>query len=341
MDTKILEEPINLRVEEMQITGSPDDLLYIAIDGEQLPSNEYNVSTWQGNKVGIINGHRISLSAKEGSKLYSLSNEVHDVEIVYESNTLRKKLYVQDNLNNHYVAKAEYYDGYRDGDHYYELVKREHDNKWVLNYNTGQGNVLKKNQYGYFFVNTKGEYDPTYNGIATGGPLGKQAYAITNGKIDYSKTGLVKDPNSGYWYYVEKGGLNKDYQGLAKNQYGWFYVSNGELDKTYTGLAKNQYGWFYVKNGVLDRTYTGLAKNQYGWFYVNKGVLDKTYTGLAKNQYGWFFVRKGVLDRTFTGVAQNQYGKFYVKNGVLDKTFTGTAKGIDGKTYKVTKGVAK
>ena len=140
---------------------------------------------------------------------------------------------------------------------------------------------------------------------------------------------------NGKWYCYSNGKVDKNYVGLAKNEYGWFYVKNGTIDYTYTGLAKNEYGWFYVKNGKLDKSYTGLAKNQYGWFYVKNGKLDTTYTGLAKNQYGWFYVKNGKLDTTYNGTAKNQYGTWNVKNGrVVSKYEPATAPATKPSTTK-------
>ena len=180
---------------------------------------------------------------------------------------------------------------------------------------------------GFILISEENEYGETFNTY----------YYVRNGKVDYDFVGLVKDPDDGYWWYVDYGTINFYYVGLAKNDYGWWYVEDGTIDFSYTGMAKNDYGWWYAKNGKLDLTYTGMAKNDYGWWYMNKGKLDRTYTGMAKNQYGWWYMNKGKLDRSFVGLAKNQYGWWYIKNGTIDFKYNGYASNQYG-TWKVVNG---
>ena len=218
-------------------------------------------------------------------------------------------------------------------------------NKKFMSLTTGhESDVIKacdsyttlKHQYGEWYINwepteyTEGEKSRKCN------VCGYEETVTIPSKSESAKNGLCSD-DAGNWYYYKDGVVQKDYTGLASNEYGWFYVTDGALDWNYTGLASNEYGWFYVSGGVLDWNYTGLASNEYGWFYVSAGCIDWNYTGLASNEYGWFYVSGGVLDWNYTGLASNEYGWFYISNGVLDWNYTGTASNEYG-TWNVVNG---
>ncbi len=129
----------------------------------------------------------------------------------------------------------------------------------------------------------------------------------------------------GNWHYYTDGQINRNYTGMASNEYGWWYVTNGDIDFSYTGMALNEYGWWYMTNGALDLNYTGMALNQYGWWYITNGALDLNYTGMALNDYGWWYMNNGALDLGYTGMAVNNYGWWYMTNGVVDFGYTGMA----------------
>ena len=174
-------------------------------------------------------------------------------------------------------------------------------------------------------------------------------YQIINGVSD----GLVK--LGSVWYYFKEGKIDRDFTGLARNQFGWFYVKNGTIDYEYNGLAQNQFGTWYVtngkidtkisgckktesdilmiKNGVVDNTVNGLIKTEYGWLYFKNGTLETEFSGLLKNEYGWWYVENGEINYSYEGLAENEYGWWYVKNGTIDKTFEGYAKNKDGWWY--------
>ena len=79
--------------------------------------------------------------------------------------------------------------------------------------------------------------------------------------MDHRQDGVLQ-ANNGNWYYYNGGEINRDYTGLAQNEYGWWYINDGQVDFSYTGVRNNEFGWWYVNQGGVDLSYTGLSKKE-------------------------------------------------------------------------------
>lgn len=226
------------------------------------------------------------------------------------------------------------------------------------------------------YTDTMTEYDGNWYAVTNGRPdykftgvreyyhesLGEyRDYYFENGKINWSATGLKyvdedpNDDNKGDWYYVNKGLVDYEYQGLvyhaggyyyvedgrwqenaeAMTQYGgtWYAVTKGRPDFKYTGIREyyhenlKQWKVYYFKNGKIDWNANGLcwhnftteSKRDVGgeWVYIKNGVMQTEYTGLVNQAGAWWYVNNGWVCKEETLV---YYGKtwYYVNNGVVD-----------------------
>lgn len=170
---------------------------------------------------------------------------------------------------------------------------------------------------------------------------------------DSVRSGLIKVGTA--WYYYRNGVIDREYTGLAQNQYGWYYVKNGMIDRSYIGLAENQHGTWRIEKGTIDYKANGYcriggrevfltggkvdgSKNGFlcsngEWRWYREGRVDTEYNGLAKNEYGWWYIEKGEINYEFEGLAENEYGWWYIKDGTIDYSFKGYAKNHEGWHY--------
>lgn len=214
----------------------------------------------------------------------------------------------------------------------------------------GDKGRLKLEGRDWVYVDSDGNRDPSYNGLAENI---EGIWYVSNGKLDSSANGLVKitsgDIEKGEWVYLDDGLYQKKtlgrtegtYTGMAKNRYDWWYVKDNKIDYSYTGVAENQYGNWYITKGKLDHGYDGLGEiPQKGiWHFINGGV-DKVTDGLTKITKGdiengeWVYLidgcfkkyENGKLKGLYTGMAKNAYDWWYVTDGKIDYTYTGAAK---------------
>ena len=177
---------------------------------------------------------------------------------------------------------------------------------------------------------------------------------------DSAKTGLVKDPDGVYRYYIN-GDFAEDYAGIAEygdgeffvanglictdanglNLYDgtWYMLANGQIQRNYNGLALYDGQWFYLTNGELDAEINGIVNYDGGQFLVINGRLGGEVNGLWQNFDGeWYYLANGQVQNQYTGVAQYDGAFFYVVNGVLDSDYNGTVE-YDGETFKVVNGM--
>ena len=160
---------------------------------------------------------------------------------------------------------------------------------------------------------------------------GSEWYYYRDGKIDYSKTGLVQ--NDYGWWYVRNGKVDFNYYGIVQNEYGWWRVEGGKVNFGCNTVEQNENGWFKCKNGKVDFKFTGLAPNKNGWWYCRDGKVDFTKYGIVQNDQGWWRVEKGKVNFDCNTVEQNENGWFKCKDGKVDFTFTGLAQNRNGWWY--------
>ena len=225
---------------------------------------------------------------------------------------------------------------------------------------------------------TKETYDK-YNTVTAFGTITvKATYTTSEGKVvtaetsvpylsnpnadiaDSAKTGLMKDPDGVYRYYIN-GDFAEDYAGIAEYNDGEFFVANGLLCKDANGLNLYDGTWYMLSGGQIQRNYTDLALYDGQWFYLTNGELDEEVNGLVNYDGGqflvingrlgyevnglwqnfdgdWYYLANGQVQNQYTGVAQYDGAFFYVVNGVLDSDYNGTVE-YDGETFKVVNGM--
>ena len=172
-------------------------------------------------------------------------------------------------------------------------------------------------------------------------------------------TDVVKDPETGEWYYTVNGVIDEGYTGVAKNSNGWWYINNGKVDFGYYGFASNSNGWWYLeggkvtfkKNDVIKGTAGGVnawwhvvgskvtldttvAKNSNGWWYIHNGKVDFTHDGVEKNSNGWWKITNGKVDFGYYGFASNSNGWWYLEGGKVtfkkNDVIKATIDGVNG-----------
>ncbi len=231
---------------------------------------------------------------------------------------------------------------------------------YVVDGKVTPGVTVAKNSNGWYYINSEGRVDFSFNGFATNK---NGSWYIEDGKVTFNKNSVIKDTagdlgTKGTWYYVVGSQVQFGYTGLAnyKNENGWYYIKNGAVDFTANTVAKNINGWYYVEGGKVDFSYNGFATNQNGswyiengkvtfnknsvikdttgalgtkgtWYYVVGSQVQYGYTGLAnyKNENGWWYIKNGAVDFTANTVAKNKNGWYYVTDGKVQFGFTGLA----------------
>ena len=162
-------------------------------------------------------------------------------------------------------------------------------------------------------------------------------WKITNGKVDFSYTGIAKNANG--WWRIVDGKVDFNCNSVEKNENGWWYIRGGKVDFSYTGIAKNANGWWRIVNGKVDFNCNSVEKNENGWWYIRGGKVDFSYTGVAKNANGWWKIENGKVNFNFNGMAQNNNGWWYIRGGKVDFSYNGYAN-IRGVRCKVVNGKA-
>ena len=74
-------------------------------------------------------------------------------------------------------------------------------------------------------------------------------FYVKQGKVDFSKVGLVY--NAGNWFWITNGFLNWNSNGVVPYAGKWFCVRNGRVDWSYNGLAVGTTGTWYIKTDRL------------------------------------------------------------------------------------------
>ena len=199
-------------------------------------------------------------------------------------------------------------------------------------------------------------------------------YYITNGRVDTGFTGLAQatlNGEAGWFYFVN--GVWDQYPDTSLAEYGgswWYIVEDGKIDFNYEGTVYyNDVEW-YVKGGRVDFGFTGRVEGykeinddfkvpfqtyfvngmqnlnltgvyytevggNYGWYGFHQGQLASRdwYYGptigyVLSNASGWWYINPetGMVDFTYTGMAENDYGIWYMSNGQIDFGYSGFVK---------------
>lgn len=200
--------------------------------------------------------------------------------------------------------------------------------------------TVAQNKYGWFLVENgiATEYNDSRVNIASNKYGTWYCY---NGKVDFTKTGIVIDTNTDVMYYVEKGQVTGKKTGFVEDAGRLYNVVNSKVATCDPTVAFDGKSWRYIAStGVEDPSKEGFAKNQYGTWYVKDGkvkfdVTDAKVVDDSKdigtsataeyyvvkgqamlNKTGVVFIANEVPD---TGVAApvSPEKPYYVKNGVI------------------------
>ncbi len=179
-------------------------------------------------------------------------------------------------------------------------------------------------------------YPPDYTGVK----FDEYYYAwvyTENGKIDWSKNGLVQKKENGGWFYFKNGFLDWSANTFAQvnGQGAWWLVRGGQIDFAYNSLIKWGDDWLYVHNGYVDYDHSGLVYYNGKWFYVKNGKADWSHTGLEYYNGGWFYVKNGTLDWSMNTLAQiDGYDAWWlVRGGQIDFAYNSLIKWGDDWLY--------
>lgn len=221
-----------------------------------------------------------------------------------------------------------------------------------------QPEYVLPNENGWWYVNTEGIVDFSYNG-SWYNENGK--WKITNGAVDFGFTGTLKDKYGDIhgdtysyfengrwceekndvvytsvdgeyaWWHVSDGRISKTGETVACNSNGWWYIKDGKVDFGYTGLASNENGTWYIKNGQVDFNYTGVLPTEYytGYYYIVNGKMDNNYSDVVlvdiKGSTEWRVVDRGYVDfHSENDIASNANGTWYCVDGKVDFSANGT-----------------
>lgn len=198
-------------------------------------------------------------------------------------------------------------------------------------------------------------------------------YCIKNGMVASDYTGAAHMSVDVYdnlnhivpqraWWRVEKGVVNKTYEGVTNNELGWWYFKDGIVQFGYTGIKQNGFGWWRIENGKVNFDANGVYQNEFGWWRVENGKVDfnansiyqnasgwwKTTdgkvtfkeNGVYQNSNGWWKVKDSKVDFSFNGIAKNDLGTWFIENGKVNFGYNGKVK-YNGRMYVVTNGAAK
>ncbi|MDN0060320.1 transglutaminase domain-containing protein [Mediterraneibacter glycyrrhizinilyticus] len=234
-----------------------------------------------------------------------------------------------------------------DGSYFYVV-----NGKWSNSFKGVVKVTNLKESNGQWWLVQKGKFAP----IDTVAQNANGWWKITDGKVDFSYTGLAENANG--WWKITDGKVDFDYNGFAKNSSGWWYIQNGKVDfstnDVLSGTVNDEYGWWYVRrgqvkftdtvaqnkngwwrieNGKVNYNYSGFAENNNGWWYIQNGEvnfnINNVLQGKVNDESGWWYVRGGQVIFTNT-VAKNSNGWWYIQNGKVDFSYTGVKGNSNG-----------
>lgn len=208
--------------------------------------------------------------------------------------------------------------------------------KGVVTAKDTKDNLAQLSDGAWYYITDEGQIDPGFTGFAEN-KYG--VWYVAKGRVDFTKTGIVKIDNS---TVVSKSNKVDNLEDPST-----IYVVNGKAQLDYTGFVVDGADKALFKKGQVvqnDDPELHLGTDN-KWYYVQYGDADTTYTGLAKNEYGVWYVYKGVVSFNKTGVVETAAveaaklddGKYYVANGKMDTGKTGIVK-TGATSYYVQKG---
>lgn len=163
------------------------------------------------------------------------------------------------------------------------------------------GNTVAKNHKGWWYIDSKGQVDFSYSGMAKNN---NGWWIVKNGKVDFSVFDIINGKVNGKagWWYIRNGKVQLEHTGIEKNRNGWWRIENGKVNFDCNSIEKNQNGWWYIRNGKVQFGYTGVEKNQNGWWRIENGKVNFKYNGLANNSNGWWYICNGKVNFNYTGM---------------------------------------
>lgn len=260
---------------------------------------------------GTANSERFTGIAPWGGSWWYLNNGV--IDYTYEG-------FTSSNYGEVYIKNGKVATGTSG------LIFEEEYNVWRYVKNGVVDNAFTGLAYhsgGYYYV-SNGRWQEDYDGMVK---QGNTWYAITNGRPDYTFTGVRT-----YWEeYFDEEGYNERIVG--------YYFVNGKVNTTTSGLVyvKDEYNystdkdgvWYYVEKGAVNFEYDGLVYHSGGYYYVTDGRWYENYSGMTEYYGTWYAITKGRPDFTFTGIKRyyhdqlDEYRQYYFKNGKIDWSANG------------------
>ena len=192
-------------------------------------------------------------------------------------------------------------------------------------YYEAPGRVLS-NASGWWYINPKtGLVDFNYNGL-----------------------GITEDDDWYYYWYVENGQINFNFNGLYNYHTRYYgdilcYITNGQVDPNVNGVyqltVNGKTNWYGFVRGM--QTEDEVLMNPYdgSWWYTgDDGLVDFSYTGIAErydqngDKFDSWYVRNGQVDFSSNGWVKINNHYVYVRNGMLQSDLNGLVQAtIDGK----------
>lgn len=208
--------------------------------------------------------------------------------------------------------------------------------KGVVTPKDTKDNLAQLSDGAWYYITDEGQINHEFTGFAEN-KYG--VWYVAKGRVDFTKTGIVKIDNS---TVVSKSNKVDNLEDPST-----IYVVNGKAQLDYTGFVVDGADKALFKKGQVvqnDDPELHLGTDN-KWYYVQYGDADTTYKGLAKNQYGVWYVYKGVVSFNKTGVVETDAveaaklddGKYYVANGKMDTSKNGIVK-TGATSYYVQKG---
>ena len=155
--------------------------------------------------------------------------------------------------------------------------------------------------------------------------------------IGAPKNGLIKD-NDGIWRLYSNDVLRSEYTGLYPYGSSLFYLNKGVLDRTYEGIEYYQKAPYYVVNGQVTYNYTGLGEYKGSLHYFSNSVKDESFNGIAYYKGVPYFVVNGKVTYNYTGLGEYKGSLHYFTNSRKDTSFTGISY-YNGEPYYVLDGI--
>lgn len=192
-------------------------------------------------------------------------------------------------------------------------------------YYEAPGRVLS-NASGWWYINPKtGLVDFNYNGL-----------------------GITEDDDWYYYWYVENGQINFNFNGLYNYHTRYYgdilcYITNGQVDPNVNGVyqltVNGKTNWYGFVRGM--QTEDEVLMNPYdgSWWYTgDDGLVDFSYTGITErydqngDKFDSWYVRNGQVDFSSNGWVKINNHYVYVRNGMLQSDLNGLVQAtIDGK----------